>query len=325
MLLRHSLLGRLRTALFLCGGLLASTAALAHGVRSDVRVVLTPVPVKGLTVQLHQDLIAPQLAVSNRTGKLLEVLDDDGRVFLRLGPKEASGDVKALAFHLSRGTAGADLRPSMLSKTPQWQRLGKEPAYGWFDPRIATEKLEIPYGIQSVGRSTPFGEWRIAARLGGEPLSIGGIFLYEPPPAGQVQSRLLSSAAPAPGVSVSLTPRPVPMIFVSNSGKLPLNLLDENGRPWLRIGPDGVWADAGSAFWRGMGGTGGKGWQKLSAASSHAWADPRTAWRGAAPASSSPQTLKAWQLPMRLGDQALLVKGAAVWLPNPPAALAKKP
>lgn len=313
--------GRVRAAPLLCAALalLAPSLATAHGgARADVRVEMAPVKVPGLTVELHQDYIAPQIVVGNRTGKPLEILDAEGRVFLRIGPQQAEGDVHAEAFHRSRGTAGADVRPEMLSPQPRWQRINGEPAYGWFDPRIATEPLEIPYAIQALPGATPFGDWRIAARLDGKPLELRGIFLHVPLPKGSARARLTSPAAPAPGVQVSVAPSQPPSVFLNNRSKTPVEVLDAKGQAFLRIGLDGVWADAGSAAFKAANPdqpVQGKGWVKLNAGSSHAWLEPRAAWRGAAPTAAGP--LNTWSVPLRHDGKPLDLRGVNEWVPLP--------
>ena len=320
-MLRASFKGRSLAALFLW---LLAGAAHAHGAaRADVRVEIAAISVPGLTVQLHQDYIAPQLVIGNRTGKLLEILDGEGRVFLRIGPERAEGDIRAEAFHRSRGTAGADLRPSMLSATPKWQQINAEPAYGWFDPRIATEALQIPYAIQAIEGATPFGAWQIAARLGGKPLEIRGVFLHVPLPRGAVRARLLSSGQPLPGVQVSVAPGSTPTVFINNRSRKPIEVLDAKGEPFLRIAIDGVWCLADSPAFRAANPdqyVQGKGWQKLNAGSSHAWLEARGIWRGKPKSGQAAGPLNEWTVPLRVGGKPLDLRGLNEWVPiaSPP-------
>lgn len=313
--------GRVRAAplLWALAAALLPGGVFAHGgARADVRVQMAPVTVPGLTVELHQDYIAPQLVVGNRTGKRLEILDEQGRVFLRIGPTHAEGDIQAEAFHRSRGTAGADVRPGMLSPQPRWQRVNAEPAYGWFDPRIATEPLEIPYAIQALPGATPFGDWRIAARLDGKPLELRGIFLHVPLPKGSARARLTSPAQPAPGVQVSVAPSQPPSVFINNRSKAPLEVLDAKGQAFLRIGLDGVWADAGSAAFKAANPdqpVKGKGWVQLNTGSSHAWLESRAGWRGAVPEAGG--LLNQWTVPLRHAGKSLDLRGVNEWVPLP--------
>lgn len=318
-MLRAAFEGRRLAALFLW---LFSGAVGAHGAaRSDVRVEIAVIDIPGLTVQLHQDYIAPQLVVGNRTGKLLEILDAEGRVFLKIGPKRAEGDIRAEAFHRSRGTAGADLRPSMLSATPRWQQINAEPAYGWFDPRIATEALQIPYAIQAIEGTTPFGAWQIAARLGGKPLEIRGVFLHVPLPRGTVRARLLSSAEPLAGVQVSVAPGSTPTVFINNRSRMPIEVLDAKGQAFLRIAIDGVWGLVESPAFRAANPdqhVQGRGWQKLNAGSSHAWLEARGAWRGKSKPAQAAGPLNEWKVPLLVGGKPLDLLALNEWVPIAP-------
>lgn len=309
--------GRLLAALFLC----ACTHSLAHAhgaARADVRVEIAPVRIAGLTVQLHQDYIAPQIVVGNRSGKRLEILDEKGRVFLHIGPQKAEGDVRAEAFHRSRGTAGADMRPSMLSPTPKWQQINTDAAYGWFDPRIATEYLQIPPAILALDGETPFAEWKIAARLDGKPIEFRGVFLHVPFPKGAARARLVSAAEPAPGVQVSIAPSKPPTVFINNRSPQKLEVLDAKGDAFLRIGLDGVWAKADSAAFKVANPEQtlqGKGWLQLNSGSSHAWLEPRAGWAGKPAPQQKPGVLNQWTLPLTLGGKPLDLQGVNEWVP----------
>lgn len=306
--------GRLLAALF-CWGL--ASAASAHGARQDVRVDMAALPAPGLSVELHQDFLAPQLVVSNPSGKLLEILDDEGRAFIRIGPKGAEGDLAAKAFHLSRISGGGDARANTLSATPRWRPVATEPAYGWFDARLATSTLDIPYAVKQIGEEMPFQQWRIPARLDGKPIELKGVFTYTPPPKGLTVTSLLNAAAMPKGVTVQLTSGPVPALFLSNRSAQTVAVLDDAGQPFLKIGPDGVWADVGSVAWRASrtsgNSAGGKtGWQQLSKSPSHSWLEPRAAYRGKPPAAAG--WLNEWSLPLLIGAQKAELRGANHWV-----------
>lgn len=301
--------------------LLAAAPAPAHGLRIDVRVELVPVAVPGLVVELHQDLFSPQLAVANRSGKLLEILDADGRPFLRIGPTQTEVDLASRAYHLSRVAGGGDVHPNTLSDRPRWTQAAREPAYGWFDPRIATATLEIPYAVRQLGQAMPFQAWRIPARLGGEPLELRGTFSYAPPPDGVVLASLRSPPSLAPGVSVQLLPGPVPAFFLRNRSGKTVSVLDGAGQPFLRVGPDGVWADTGSAAWRAASPTqqtSQAGWRQLSKADSVSWLEPRAAWTRPLPKPlPASGELNQWRVPLRVGAERQDLIGINRWLPRP--------
>ncbi len=310
--------GRALAALLLW---LAVSASHAHGVRNDIRVDMAPVTIDGLTVELHQDFFSPQLAVRNRTGKLLEILDADGRSFLRIGPDQAEGDLAAKAYHLSRIAGGGDAHANTLSNTPRWRTISKEPAYGWFDTRIATAALDVPYAFKQMAAELPFGQWRIAARLGGEPFELRGVFIYTPPPVGIAMAVMQSASALAPGVVVQMAPGPVPAFFLRNTGGKMVTVLDALGRPFLKVSKTGVWADLGSSAWRAASPTvqaaGAKGWQQVSKANSISWLEPRAAWTGKLPKPMPASgLLNEWHIPLLIGEQRRELRGINRWLPR---------
>jgi hypothetical protein len=313
---------------------MAATGVGAHGLRHDVRVEMAPTAVAGLTVEIHQDLFAPQLAVSNRSGKLLEILDDAGRPFLRIGGQGAEGDVAAKAYHLGRVAGGGNTPPGTLSPVPRWRPVAKEPAFGWFDARIATATLEIPYAVQQMNAEMPFAEWRIPARLGGEPLALRGVFTYVPPTTGMALAVMQTPSVIAPGVMVQMVAGAVPVFFLSSSSRETVAVLDGSGKPFLKVEPSGVWADVGSPSWQAASPTrvpAGRGWVQISKARSITWREPRAAFTGKpallrAAASSAP----GWQVPLSIGGRPKVIRGSHRWVqpkPLPPraAALAAKP
>lgn len=308
--------GCLRVALFLC---LGNGLAQAHGVRNDIRVDLAPVKVDGLVVELHQDFFSPQLVVSNRSGQLLEILDDEGRSFIRIGAGQAEGDLAAKAYHLSRIAGGGDAHANTLSVTPRWRTIAREPAYGWFDGRIATALLDIPYAVKQLGSEMPFSQWRIPARLGGKPFELRGVFTYTPPPAGVAMAVMQSPMQLAPGVVVQMVPGPTPAFFLRNSGSQTVAVLDAGGKPFLKIGKQGVWADVGSPSWRAASpngvAAGASGWQQQSRANSITWLEPRAAWAGRLPSPLPANAeLNAWRVPLLVGETRFELKGINRWL-----------
>jgi len=316
----------LRSRFFLALGaaLLLATPLAAHLTRYDIRVELTPPQTAGVVVELHQDALAPQLVIENRSGKLLEILDAEGRAFLRIGAREAEADVATAAFHHSRISGGAAPPAGTLSKTPRWRTVNREPSYGWFDPRIAIEQLEIPYAIkvtgQSTGQALPFAEWQIPARLGGEPMTLHGRFVHTPPPRGTVQTRLLIPAELTPGVHVELATGETPAILLRNSGTQPVSVLDSRGKPFLRITADGTYARPDSPDWPAAN-TGrtvsGSGWQRVSASRTLVWLEPRARYAGPPPANSSNSRLGDWSVPILVGKQRLELRGTHEWIPAP--------
>jgi hypothetical protein len=161
----------------LAAALLARPAAAHHaGATSDVVPVLDPAPraLAGVTVQLTYTL-GWQLVVENRTGQTLEVLDESGRPFVRIGRRETVT------------------------------------AWGWFDPRLRPDRVDVARGVLRAGAKTTVGRWTIPIRLKGKPLALTGRFETVPPPDGAFRARL-TSGDPFDDVSVTLMPGRVPAL-----------------------------------------------------------------------------------------------------------------
>lgn len=257
-------------------------AAHAHGERTDVRVQLEPVNVPGLIVQVHQTVLAPQLVVANNTAQVFEVLDAEGRTLVRIAPRAAQG---------------------------------------WFDPRLSTAALNVPVAYLAQSRELPLGEWRIPARLGDQELELRGVFVYAPPPQGVIKTLLLSSAQPFSGIEIAVTSGTLPAIFLKNTSKEEVEVLDAQSRAFLKITPQGVWADVSSAAWQASAtrqvAPGSKGWIKLSSASSFVWLEPRAAYTAFIERDRASGRLNQWSVPLRSAGKRLDLRGANNWVVRP--------
>lgn len=311
--------------LLACMVCVAAGAAQAHGVRTDIRVTLDAPRVDGLHVELHQGDIAPQLVLENRSGKLLEILDSSGQAFLRVGPKQVEADLNSPDWRASLNPGSLPAAASARGKrAANWQPVRKQPSYGWFDPRINPDPVEIPAALQAVGEEAPISEWKIPARLGGAPLELKGQFVYLPPRRGVVQASLRSGMALAPGVRIMLASGRVPALFLENRSKQIVSVLDARGRAFLSIGPEGVRADTGSAAWRAAAPTSAEskpGWRRISKARSFTWLEPRASWQGPLPRASQRRILNHWRVPLRIGDDAIEIAGVNEWVPLPKSAV----
>lgn len=277
--------------------------------------------IPGLVVELHQDsLLAPQLAVANRSGQTLEIFDEDGRAFLRIGPQDTRADVAAEAFHRTRISGGATPPAGTLSRQPRWRTVSRTAEYGWFDSRIATGPIEIPRAISAMTHDMPFGEWEIPLQLGSKRMKLRGYFVYTPPSQGVIRSVLLSPTEPAPGIQVQLAPGAVPAVMLSNSSALPVTVLDSRGEPYLRISSKGVQARLDSPDWlrsRTDPQFEGTGWHAVSSARSYVWFEHRAQYTGPAISSGPTRRFGDWRVPLLVGDRVLELRGAYEWVATP--------
>jgi hypothetical protein len=263
----------------------AARMAAAHhaGAASDVVPVLDPPPraLAGITVQLTYTL-GWQLVVENPTGKTLEVLDEIGRSFLRLG-----------------------------------RRAGTT-ASGWFDPRIRPDRADVARGVLRAGVKTTVGRWVIPMRLNGKALALTGRFETVPPPDGAFRARL-TSGDPFAGVSVTLMPGRVPGLYLVNASAEDVLVVGADGEPFLRIGPGGTSANVRSATWRRSGkaaapddGTEPR-WELQSPSPRYAWIEPRAA---AAASWTNDTPSREWFVVLCRGADEARVTGVVEWVPS---------
>ncbi len=303
-------------ALFL---LLAENAG-AHGVRTDVRIALDAPKISGLTVELHQGDIAPQIVLENRTGKMLEILGSAGQPFLRVGPKQVDADVRSHEWKASLNPIEKPARTPAPQK-PQWRTIREQPSYGWFDSRLGVEPVQIPKPVVAVGKPVKLQDWVIAARLDGKPFEIRGEFVYQPTPKGSVQVLMRSSNTLAPGITLQLAPGGTPALLIQNRSDKSVSVLDESDQPFLSIESGGVRANTSSAAWRTASAipphpASKVGWQKISPARSFSWLEPRLKYKGAPLQDpSQAQTLGEWRLPFLIDKQRVEVSGTYQWIP----------
>lgn len=299
--------------------LVAPSVALAHGGDTRVRPVLGAMPpeLTGVRVEVHRT-VAAQLVLHNPTEHTIEVLDPEGVAFLRIGPRGTEGNLAARAWYTTYAP-GMKAPEASLDAAPRWVHARAEPTFGWFEPRIDATDVRVPPLLSEAGRAAELGRFEIPLRVDGHPVVLGGAFRFEPAAGGAYASRITSPAEIAPGVRVRLLPGRNAGLFVESSSARVLTVLDDAGAPFLKIGPDGVEADVTSAAWRrsGRGGSGsaaedGSAWQRVSSSPRFGWVDSRTSHSADAVPSDCDET-EIWQVPMRLGDEPVVVTGEIVW------------
>jgi hypothetical protein len=284
--------------------------AMACDDHANVRVELDPLPaaLAGVRVEVHRT-IGPQLVIENATAKTLEVLDDTGMPFLRIGPNGVEGNVNARALYTTYSPAAVPPAAAG-SNEPRWQQVRSEPSFGWFESRVDPARAALPPSVIAEQRAADVGRWEIPLRLDGTPVLLAGRFRYEPPAAGVYSPRLTSPREVAPGVKVTLLPGQVPGLLVENATSRALLVMGAEGEPFLRIGPAGVEANVRSQTWRASArqhdrlASAGSDWQRVASVPRFSWVEPRAA-----------QKQSEWQIPMRLGDDPLQVTGVTVWRP----------
>ncbi|WP_101676024.1 hypothetical protein [Alloalcanivorax mobilis] len=309
---------RLLAALLLAAATGWPAPALAHGPEASTvkaRLEALPPALRGVKVQV-QTTVAPQLVVENSSTKTLEILDRNGRAFLRIGADGVRADLASPAWYQTQTAARGVPIPGGVGEhaPPHWARVHSEPHWGWFDTRLRTDGIEVPHDVEHAGRPASLSAWSIPVRFDGEPATLQGTFRYQPLPEGVMVSRLTSSPQPAPGVRVSLAPGTVPALFVRNDGKEPVMVLNASGQPYLRIGPDGTAANAAAPRQPPR-------WVKISDVPRHAWTEPRATYASLNPPEAIRQAGKRalvtqWSVPMTRAGEPMAVSGEVYWQPQ---------
>ena len=306
--------------LLIAAALSAAPPAAACAGHAFVRAVLDPRPaaLDGMRVEVHETMGA-QLALENRSGRTVEVLDAAGEAFVRIGPNGVEGNLAAPTWYASYAPAAVVPAAARTGATPRWVRVTSAPAFGWFDPRLDGGSAVLPPEVLAERAPADLGEWVVPLRVDGAPTALRGRFRYEPP-TGAAIARLTSAAAAAPGVRVTLLPGDPAGLMVANAGDETLTVLGLDGEPFLRIGPGGVAANLRSRTWRESGRAGRRQveagnqprWQAVAGSPRYGWVEPRTAL-AAAPAGAAAEGVLTWSVPMRLGDTPLAVTGTTRW------------
>ena len=299
--------------------LLVAGSAWAHGGgNAGVRAELDALPeaLSGMRVELHTTMGA-QIVIGNPTPRTVEVLDEAGEPFLRIGPRGVEGNIAAAAWYLTYSPGAVVPAASRRSGEPLWVRASAESAFGWFEPRVDAAHVAVPAGTDTADGAIDVGHWAVPLRVDGVPVELTGSFRFAPPSAPTYTSLLTSPAEVAPGVRVRMLPGPVPGLLVENAGARPLLVFGSAGEPFLRIGPGGVDANLRSGSWRQsaritVGGptdadSAVPEWRHVAQVPRFAWIEPRVAAPDASTAPSSQ-----WQVPMQLGDEPVQVTGTIV-------------
>lgn len=150
---------------------------------------------------------------------------------------------------------------------------------------------------------------------------------------GEGLSNVVDSVDPVlPGLTVTVVASVADEVVVENRGADAVTVPDPAGRPFLRIGPEGVAADINAPFWYASNNPGAAPvlppgvttasearWAKVAADPSWGWFDPRLPGRDVpAPGRPAPGTsvrLASWAIPLDVGGRPVQVRGHQEYAP----------
>ena len=127
----------------------------------------------------------------------------------------------------------------------------------------------------------------------------------------------------APRVAVSIIPGVVPAVTIENGGHEPVTVVGGRGEPFIRIGSDGVFANALSPTWMQSGRApettspitlsddrSAVRWTKISPGSRYTWLE----WRARCPEDRPEHTPMKWGIPLLIGGKSIPVLGETRWI-----------
>ena len=304
-------------------------AASAHEAGAGVRYRITSVSpeVDGLTVQVVRGL-AGQLVLGNDTGEVVEVLDDAGEPFLRIGPDGVAADVASPTWAASDRPFGLRAGDPSTERADQarWVTLSASTSWGWYDHRLHGQQVTAPADATAP---VVLETWAIPLRVGDRDVTVSGETLAGPP-LGFVTPRLISDRAPAPGVSVTLLPGQTPGLLLAVDEGHEALVRGEAGEPFLHFADGTVQVNAASPTWHRTGGGQAQAvdvdaeaepvWQRVADGQRFGWIEPRAI---APEVDGNPEdgaVLATWAVPVEVDGTSTSMLGELRWARNPDVA-----
>lgn len=285
--------------------------------------------VAGLTVEVVGSA-ADQLLLRNEGDATVEVLDEDGDAFLRIGPDGVEANLGERAWFEGNdpyGVVQADPGVRDGTAPDDWRLVSVEPAWTTYDHRLHPGDLELP---DRVDRERTLAEWTVPLRSGDETGAVRGRILTRPVLGGF--QPVLVDAPTDERVLAQLVPGAVPGFFVRVQGDARVTVLGTAGEPFLRLASDGVEANLASPSWfehvrlADLEGPdvpvdpdGEPVWQSITGAASYTWLDPRAAsGRDNVPVDADrAQVTATWQVPLQIDGDEVTLAGRTEWVPLP--------
>jgi len=205
-------------AAMLAGAALLVTAgpAAAHSEDPQVVTVLDGVAPALPAVDVRVvTSVAPQLLLVDRGTQPVEVLDERGRPFLRIGPRVVQADLARVATYQSQNPFGSAALPAAVTRDPdgpaRFAEVATGSSYGWFDHRMHPAAVTVPDAVRASGQPTRLTEFTIPLRVGANLATLRGHLEFrpqlggfdtraDPPPAG-LSAVVLQAATPGLAVS----------------------------------------------------------------------------------------------------------------------------
>lgn len=277
----------------------------------------------GVTIQVHISA-ADQLVVENPTTTELAVVGEQGEPFLRIGPDGAFANTRSPTWYRSNDPTGSFPVPPQADPLapPEWARVSREPAWGWFDHRLHRAALTAaPAGDGPV----TLERWRVPMRYGEREVVVRGRRIYSVP-RGAFTSAVTEQL---PGAEATVLAGRMPVVFLRLAGARELTLFEDDGTPIARLGPQGAEVNEASPTWaltaavrtgRRPDAAGGPGpvWRRLDPTPQLAWLELRARYPQAEPPEnlvSRRAVVKRWRVPAQVDGRRSTLAGSTTWVP----------
>lgn len=318
--------------------LLFAPPAFAHEGNPAVRVELdaSATALEGIDVEVVTS-VTEQLVVTNTTSDVLEVVDDNGDAFLRIGPDGVEANLNAVGWYQTNNPFGLSDVPerAIAGAEPDWAKVAAEPSWGWFDHRLHPPGVTVPPEVAAAGEPAEIAQWRVPVRWRGTDAAFSGTIVYRPI-RGSVLAEL-DGPLPVDGVTLAVLQGRVPGLFLENDTGQSVLVRGADGEPFLRFDDRGVEANQHSPSWLAARRAEGEGlaagvidpslppaWKRVSEVPRFGWVEPRTAYPDEEPpddviAAGDPVTLLEWEIPLEVDGRAVAATGRTRWEPLPDA------
>ena len=315
----------------------AASMTVAHGVPTSAAAHDGPPGRSAVLDPLHPTLskleiatatvVTPQINVTNRTNKTLEVLDDTDTPFLRIGPAGVHANVASAAWEPSndpRGVAASSRRSRRRDNDVVWQRVARRPTWNWFDHRTHPANIAVEV---DESEAAPL-RWSIPVRIGRKRSEISGQVVQRP-----VRGEIVAAPLPAAridGLDMVPVPTDPPALLIDAS--VDAVVLGTQGEPFLRFSRHDVQANTRSPTWwyaarvhgnvpdAAIDAAAKPRWRRVSPIARLQWADPRIAYIDGQPpeaivSAGAAVTLGEWAIPIRVAGEQVVVRGLTRWVP----------
>ncbi len=230
---------------------LVPSVASGHGAALDfeIRVDAVTPAIAGVTVRADQ-VASGALTLINDGPSTVEVLDEDGRPFLRIAPDRVEGDLARAAWYASVDSDGAfvsrtEAGPVGPTVPPRWEVVARANRWTWFDHRPHPRDLVVATQVLASLVPADVARWRVPLRVDDVDVEVSGRLVFVPI-VGEYVARLdrevdgVEQLAVLPGI--------VPGLFL-NAGDADVEVAGADGEPFLVFGDGKVMANIRSPSW----------------------------------------------------------------------------